>query len=841
MFSKIKWLFFCLVIFGVGIGESQVEASIVDWRVIETPHYRVYTHKKWVNRANITAQHLESNHHKVEAFVSRNITEKTNIVYQDEGLLMGGSASVSPKHVKLKHTPSNSYSFYQLHSFDRLVSLHEMVHINQMSTASKGPGFLAKWVGPTMYPHLTVPTWYTEGLAVQAESSTYPNEGRLHSGYYKSVIQSQPSRSLAQITTPIDDYPGGRAPYIFGGTFMGYLDQTYGTKKRQQVIALHGSKLSAYLGVLVPSLGLDSSIKSVYGKSTTQLYQDWQKTIKIKNDTNTLLSKGAWSIVDITSHQDSIVAAQTELWTSEPGPYKLKNKLVFYQPESNKIEKETLFHHDIVPPIKSNHHSLFMFVTTYKTGFDNISESSFGARHQLLKYNPSTQQKKVILEGAYTSFCLSTDETLYLAEQTDDGYKTTIKKYQQGHIKRVKTIPLLVSEMELINDSLWVIAKSSHSAWGLYKIGLNTDLIESIISGEASVFGLKKGEGVVLFSKNTQTGIHTYRYNLTKKSLSQLTDVTFSKQAIIVNESLYYIGMTPKGEGLFNQELEPKERPLGIPNKVPLDQLGQQTPPFNNAANIPLMAYSLESLMPIKIEFPSIIAKDPIGAWSYSIGLSHLESLRLFMSNRHFAPYVLNFEWKQRSFFAYLARPFYRDSVGVLQAIDGALLSNFNSELIGQVRTSFKHQAKALYTSHKWNVINGGSFHQVKMSKEMPKTKVSAKISGFSKMTTKWEVPGVFNKWILNGSGSHANVQVTHDVWQPRVSFYNPIVASVDRVFLRSRIDHHSFDKETSLSVEFAANTVVSTARISVIPYIGTTAKANAITPYIGFSSSFSF
>ena len=112
--------------------------------------------------------------------------------------------------------------------FESLI-FHELVHIVHMDKTSGFPGFVRTIFGATGKWGGIAPRWFSEGIAVWAESH-FIDGGRLRDPRIREVIRSQmKSQDHCQNIDCLDMpgfWPHGHSAYWVGGAFMDFLERT---------------------------------------------------------------------------------------------------------------------------------------------------------------------------------------------------------------------------------------------------------------------------------------------------------------------------------------------------------------------------------------------------------------------------------------------------------------------------------------------------------------------------------------------------------------------------------------------------------------------------------------
>lgn len=204
----------------------------LEWRTLQTPHFRVHFYPAEEALARRTAGALEKAHDLLVPFL-RWDPGLTHVVLADDSDDANGNASPFPYNtIRLVATPPDAISELNDHT-DWLLSLaaHEYVHILQLDTVEGIPAVLAGILGKVWLPNALVPAWLTEGMAVLHESA--PGHGRNSSAlfdmYARAMVVEGGLWPLHLASNPPLDWPLGNAWYLLGGRFLSFLAERHGT------------------------------------------------------------------------------------------------------------------------------------------------------------------------------------------------------------------------------------------------------------------------------------------------------------------------------------------------------------------------------------------------------------------------------------------------------------------------------------------------------------------------------------------------------------------------------------------------------------------------------------
>ena len=250
--------------------DTAIEAKFWDWQVLESTHFRVYYPKNNLVQALRAVTELEEAIPVVENIIPNPII-KVPVIIEDFGQLAKGF--VHPFKMKMNlMTYTGYFSPYQ--NYLRFLAVHELTHVAHLSMGENN--IFRMIFGDFLYPFNFVPRWFTEGLAIIAESSYSKYEGRLNDArqytFFKYAALNGKLKSLAQLTTHFNhQFPYGNAQYWYGSQFLNYIRKQYGQAKIEEFLKRYVenmfSPFISFLGSGIPWVSLDLRAKKVFGKS----------------------------------------------------------------------------------------------------------------------------------------------------------------------------------------------------------------------------------------------------------------------------------------------------------------------------------------------------------------------------------------------------------------------------------------------------------------------------------------------------------------------------------------------------------------------------------------------
>lgn len=221
------------------------------WFVVETPHFRVHGHRSVEPLLTEIAEMCEQAHVLLVPALGYEPARRTTVIVTDATDGANGSAGVIPDNVirvnAVAPAPDGSLGHYDNWMWNLLV--HEYVHILHLSRIHGVPGTLNRLADAGLSPGQTVPRWFTEGLAVWAES-TYSGSGRLDSSWFTTQLRAAflagEVPALGSLSGPPIDWPQATGWYLFGGHAVSALIDEVGLPAVNRLLDRMGRQLIGY-------------------------------------------------------------------------------------------------------------------------------------------------------------------------------------------------------------------------------------------------------------------------------------------------------------------------------------------------------------------------------------------------------------------------------------------------------------------------------------------------------------------------------------------------------------------------------------------------------------------
>lgn len=270
------------------LGGPKFDPSLT-WRVIKTPHFRVYFHEgedKWAQKA---ARIAEETHSILVKRLVWEPAEPTHLVLIDHQDATFGSALPFPHnsiYIDLTPPPGNPLPFLvRSEDWLRQVITHEYVHVLQLDMNTEFTSIMRTLFGRQPLPFLIFngalpniwqPAWLIEGLATYEETALGVSDRR-DSAYAEMVLRM----AILENQFPTldqaggrDTWPGGQTPYIFGAGFYDYIARRFGERSLKDLSLAYSSNTFPFF--------VGTTAKQLLGQSYNSLWQNWEVDLEKK-------------------------------------------------------------------------------------------------------------------------------------------------------------------------------------------------------------------------------------------------------------------------------------------------------------------------------------------------------------------------------------------------------------------------------------------------------------------------------------------------------------------------------------------------------------------------------
>ncbi|MDH5716982.1 MAG: hypothetical protein OEZ22_05035 [Spirochaetia bacterium] len=299
-----KYIFFVLFIFLSFF--SRINAitqfnSDLNWYSIKTEHFWIHYYEGFENFAAKTAIIAEEVHKNLKLKIKWQPFLRTDIVITDNVDTANAYASAIPYNqiVLYVYKPNLDGIFHNYVDSLKLLITHEYTHILNLDSVYGLPSIFRYLFGRVYFPNYLQPLWITEGNAVYHESLDSFTEGRNNSTFvemiFRMAVHDNKLQSLSETSNYTRKWPYMISPYIYGGSFIKYLEITYGQGSFERLLQENADNIVPYL--------VNYNADDIYEKSFTELWKNWQSELyKLHNNHIELIKKKPVTIPSIISY-----------------------------------------------------------------------------------------------------------------------------------------------------------------------------------------------------------------------------------------------------------------------------------------------------------------------------------------------------------------------------------------------------------------------------------------------------------------------------------------------------------------------------------------------------------
>lgn len=298
---RIKRLFLLLCFIYLPAGYAKTDPSF-SWNTLSSPHFLVHYHQgeeALAKRVVVLAEDVHSRlaprmkSHRCRANCFSEPHQPTHIVLIDALDEANGWATPLPYNlITLYITQPYGESLFGLSNYDdwmRLLITHEYTHIVQMDMVSSFPELLQNIFGNLYFPNMFQPVWMIEGLAVHEETEL-TGGGRNRSPAADMVLRMAVLENnfpaISQAANYAAKWPAGEVPYLFGGSFTGFIARKYGREKLADLSLEYSGRWWPFL--------VSSTARRVLGSNYPALWDEWKSELSSRyaDDQQKVLAQG---------------------------------------------------------------------------------------------------------------------------------------------------------------------------------------------------------------------------------------------------------------------------------------------------------------------------------------------------------------------------------------------------------------------------------------------------------------------------------------------------------------------------------------------------------------------
>ena len=245
------------------------------WTTLTSPHFFIHYHQGEQAIARRVAVLAEDIHARLVPRMKSQPQGRTHVVLLDALDDANGSAQPIPYNLMTLYiTQPFGESLFGASNHDdwlRLLITHEYTHIIQLDMTNGPSAVLRNIFGNLYFPNVFQPVWLVEGLAVYEETEL-TGGGRNRSPAAEMILRMAALENnfppISHAATFTEQWPAGRVPYLFGGSFIRYLANKYGREKVADLSLEYSDRAWPFL--------VSSTAERVLGSNYPELWNEWR-------------------------------------------------------------------------------------------------------------------------------------------------------------------------------------------------------------------------------------------------------------------------------------------------------------------------------------------------------------------------------------------------------------------------------------------------------------------------------------------------------------------------------------------------------------------------------------
>jgi hypothetical protein len=506
---------------------------------------------------------------------------RLSVVLADAGTQSNGYADPAYRRLHLYLYPPSDPDLGFAPSWWSLLGVHEYVHWLHLTAASGLPGALAWAFGDAWAPGVFSPAWLVEGLAVYAESAAGPYQGRLNSGFYDAYLevclQAGRPPGLPQATFVPPAFPGGEAPYLFGGQFVDYLARTYGQEAVTRFLRDSAGSALSYLTPLLPLAGLDRNARRVFGKRTAALWRQWREEAGRSGGPEARgAAEGQGKEQPPAPQAPPAPASQTAWWLGTPvlqdgrvwflrslphpaGPFRQSWRHELRELGPGGERTLARFASPISADLKWREGRLYFGLQEMERGLANVELLGFGAGTVLYELDPDSGRRKRVLRAPLRAYeVLPGGDVVFSRDRRDDfGSEILIWKSRpaegEENPRRLASSDYLVREILAREGRVFVSARRDGENFGVYEADPYTLRLSPVLPGPYGAGSMDFTGGRLSFVANYDGRHAVYAWDPEGAGLARLTSAPYAASPALdaATGRLWYVGLNPQGYALY--------------------------------------------------------------------------------------------------------------------------------------------------------------------------------------------------------------------------------------------------------------------------------------------------
>jgi|DewCreStandDraft_4_1066084.scaffolds.fasta_scaffold02222_4 hypothetical protein len=554
-----KTLLFCIFFFLMWV----LSSGFYDWRTIKNEKFTLFYKQEYEQRAIKLLSDLTYLSYIAEDVVG-NSASSLSVVLDDYGTYINGYANPVFYNIHIMNYDSGDADWLSL------AGLHEYTHILHLTRAEGLPRIFTFLFGDIFSPQIFSPMWIYEAITVYNESKISPFMGRLNDGGFDSYIgtcvyENRFPSILKATYTPLEA-PFGNGPYLFGSEFFSFLSKKYGEDKLKKFYSSYSGSLLSYLSPLFPWIGIDRTFDEVFGKTTTDLWQEWEiyERDRFKNYKQTgekITNYGAFVSYPV-ARIDKLYFVRTVIDKNGAFSSKTRQDVIEMDLETGAQQIYFSTTSNINHALRFDGANMYFSIDDIKPGYANKSNKTFGNYSVIYEKNMLTGQEKEILYGEIRTFFVNDSKIIYAKDKIysfgSEIYEYDIEKNEHRFILDTE---YHILSLDSDGKNIVCVAKKQGENSGIYLFDKDKKILKLLIDTPYIEDNAVIYDNKIFFQSNYEKIYSIYCYDLETKKIYRLTDSGFAgvPAYYIKNKDLYFVGLNADGFDIYKIKLDFKE------------------------------------------------------------------------------------------------------------------------------------------------------------------------------------------------------------------------------------------------------------------------------------------
>ena len=558
------------------------------------------------------------------------------VTIEDAGLYTQGFADPVYYRLHLFSSPPFIKDLFATEDWWELVAVHEYTHLSHMTFVRGPTKILTIAFGRVLSPNIYSPTWLTEGLATNVESTISPYQGRLNDGFFDAYIlaRARDGRlpSLEQASPGLMEFPGGSGPYLYGSEFLLWLSRSRGGAGFPRFVYGNGGRILSLLSPVWPWVGVDLGARQVWREGFPGLWKKWQAEVTAQSasffiDGERLTSRG-WYVSDLVVEGNRLLYRRS---------YPVKTAAFSGFQFDEIIERDLATGREKVlrtglpvgmSRMKPVGGKIWFATEELGRNYSNTFLRSFGYEALIHEYDPATGRDRVVIRDRARCFTVLADGRILLSRDRRDGFGSELVAVDP--VSRQRDIlfasDLLVDEM--VSDGVRVVAtaRGNRENFSIFLLDIGKKAFVPLVrtpflEGTPVLDGER-----VLFTANYGKTYSAYCVDIVSGRVERLTGGGFAAYAARAGDWLYFVGLNSAGFDLYRKKYEP------VAFNLPADLPAERMPSAFDAKSVKYGGYgdNLATLLPeIQSPFYGAVydSKNAMTRELYGITLAGLDTV----------------------------------------------------------------------------------------------------------------------------------------------------------------------------------------------------------------------